>query len=211
MEVVFSTGFEDGKFPPYPGQELLLVPEGWHPDWMPGQKPGPVRPEIQPEDLYRGDKGFHKGRYGLKISHAYSFFDGVVYRQFPAIVGASYQLRAYSTAESGGGLQCRIGIDPTGGEDFRAGSVVWDDGWGTDDPGFKPYEWRQLCTAIVKATGEHVTIFMNVRCRDAVQVNAGFFDDVELLADVDNPTPEPGSVVWMVDLHITGTIELLGD
>ena len=212
MEVVYSTGFEDGKFPPYAGQEHLLIPEGWHPDWVQGDKPGPVRPETQPEDKERGDRGIHTGRYGFKICHAYSFFDGVIYRRVPAFKGKDYQLAAWATAESQGGLQCRVGIDPTGGNNFRADVVQWGEGWGTDYEGFQPYSWRKLSTPKVCATGDYVTIFLNVRCRDAVQVNAGFFDDIELLAATDEtptpPTPVTGGY-YEVDLRITGKIRFV--
>lgn len=216
MQVVFSEGFEHGNFPPYEGQTHLLVPEGWDPDWIPGAKPGPVRPEIQPEDAERGDRGIHTGRYGIKLCHAYSFFDGVLHRQVQVAGGVRSQARGWTTAESGGGLGCRIGIDPTGGTDFRADTVQWSDWWGTDYPEFDSYVWRQLSTPVVDAGPEGlVTIFLRVVCRHAVQVNAGFWDDVELLAEGSPtppptpppPTPPPGSRRWRVDLRITGTVE----
>jgi len=207
MNVVFSTGFEDGKFPPYNGQDFLLVPEGWHPDWVPGVKPGPVRPEVQPEDREKGDRGIHSGRFGAKLAHAYSFFDAVLYRTLPSTQGKKYVARGWATAESQGGLGNQIGIDPTGGTDFRADSVVWSDWWGTDFPEFEPYFWRQMSTGEVTAECGRVTVFLRVKCRNAVQVNAGFWDDIELLEEEgSSPPPPPEKGHYEVDLQIKGTI-----
>lgn len=188
METIWSTGFEDGNFPPYGGQSYLLVPQGWHPAWKPGEKPGPVRPEIQPEDKQRGDKGVHSGRYGVKLAHAYSFFDAALTRAFPATPGVRYMARGWCTAESGGGLGCQIGI-ASGEPLFTDASVRWSEWWGTDFPEFTPYTWLNLGTPAVVAAHEKITVYLRVTCRDAVQVNAGFWDDVTLLSDEGTQPP----------------------
>lgn len=207
MEVIFREDFETGDFRPY-GDAPLLVPVGWDVDWVPGEKPGPVRPEVQPEDAERGDKGIHSGRYGVKLAHAYSFFDAVLYRTFSAAQGREYQARGWTTAESQGGLGSRIGIDPTGGTNFRAETVRWGkDWWGTDLPEFYSYLWRQLTTPVTVAEDSSVTVFLEVRCRDAVQVNAGFWDDIELLAaSVEEPQPLPGSDEIHLELRVNGEV-----
>lgn len=191
MDTVFRSSFDEG-FAPYDGEPLLLAPVGWKVAWLLGDKPGPVRPEIQPEIKSRGDKGVHSGENAVKLAHAYAFFDAVLYRVFAASPGTLYRALAWATAESQGGLACRVGLDPSGGENFLAQEVAWSDWYGTDDPQFAAYRWQTVAAEVI-ATGEQITLFLRCACRDAVQTNAGFFDDVALYAeDVAEPPPAPG-------------------
>ena len=190
LKILHHTTFDEG-FVAYPGEEHLLVPRGFHPVWTPGDKPGPVRPEVQPEIRSRGDRGMRTGENGLKLAHAWAFFDGALYMQFASAAGRRYAAQAYATAESGGGLACRVGVDPTGGTDHKSSAVVWSDWWGTDNTEFKSYLWKKL-TAEAVATGDQVTVFLRVACRDPVQVNAGFFDDLTFSGEEYNPPPVGG-------------------
>jgi len=201
MRTIFRTTFETENFI---ATEAGNIPEGWTLDWKPGDKPGPVRPEIQPEYKDKGDKGIHDGNVGVKMCHAYSFFSGVLYRKFASTREALYEARIYTTAESGGGLACRIGIDPFGGTDFQHVGVVWSEWYGTDDARFESYRWEQKTTKAI-ALDDYVTVFLQCECRDAVQVNAGFFDDFELLTEdtvpPDPPDPGEGTLGELMAAH----------
>lgn len=211
MHVLHRTSFDEG-FPPYEGEEHLLVPTGWHPIWTPGDKPGPVRPEIQPEIRSRGDRGILTGEHGLKLCHAFSFFDGAVYKDFASIPGRLYRAIVYATAESDGGLACRIGIGPPNiaWEDaINARDTDWSQWYGTDDAHFGPYLWQSIAVEHI-AAGDDVRVYLRCACRDAVQVNAGFLDDFILYGDEPTappPSPDQG-LMWHID-QLAAAVDLL--
>lgn len=186
MPVLHKTSFDEG-FQAYEGQQHLRGPVGWQVIWVPGDKPGPVRPEIQPEIRSRGDRGIHSGENGVKLCHAFSFFDACLYKHFGASPGRIYSARVWTTAESGGGLACQIGIDPMGNSDPQSDTVKWSIWHGTDDADFESYHWKAVQTQ-AEAHSPQITVFLRCTCRDAVQVNAGFFDDFELSVNDGNPT-----------------------
>lgn len=212
MNVLYHTSFDEG-FSEYQGEEFLLVPDGWHPVWKPGDKPGPVRPEVQPEIRSRGDRGIRTGEHGLKLAHAWAFFDAALYRQFASSPGLLYRISAYATAESGGGLACRVGIDPTGGTELESETIVWSEWYGTDDADFQPYTWQQraaeaqACPRVRGDDGDLVTVFLRCACRDPVQVNAGFFDDVTFSGEPYAPPPD-GGLLDLIDQLGTDLIAL---
>lgn len=196
MNVLYHTSFDEG-FPEYPTEPHLLVPSGWHPVWTPGDKPGPVRPEIQPEIRNRGDKGIRTGEHGLKLAHAWAFFDAALYMHLATSPGLHYLASAWVTAESDDGLACRVGLDPTGGAEILSPTVHWSNWWGTDNPGFKPYEWKQVAVESL-AAGNQMTLFLRATAREPVQVNAGFFDDVTFSGENRRP-PTDGNLLELVD------------
>ncbi|MFN2230463.1 MAG: hypothetical protein ACK2VA_11890 [Anaerolineae bacterium] len=199
MQTIYHTSFDEG-FEPQQGEQLLLTPKGWIVAWSPGEKPGPVRPEVQPEIRSRGDRGMLTGENGVKICHAYAFFDAVLYRCLAAAPGRRYRLSAWTTAESQGGLACQVGIHPAGELDWADPFVQWSTWYGTDDDDFLPYRWQSRATEVV-AEKDLITIFLRCTARDAVQVNAGFFDDVAVESDEGqiNPSPAPGSLADYLD------------
>lgn len=125
-------------------------------------------------------------------------------------VGWDYQLIAWFHAAEGSGARYRLGVDPTGGEDSLASTVVWSEG--TNDR-----EWTSR-TVRVTAVARRLTIFLDAaagseRARPAIV----WFDDVSLLpypcplGDVP-PTekpPDPGQSVC-VDWKGEGKPRVLG-
>jgi hypothetical protein len=64
----------------------------------------------------------------------------------------------------------------------------------------------------VIAEGDLITVFLRVTARDAVQVNAGFFDDVLLEADEQtSPTPIDGGLQGYLDQLRATTQQLTAD
>jgi hypothetical protein len=196
VNTLYHTSFDEG-FAEHEGESYLLVPAGWHPIWKPGDKPGPVRPEIQPEIRSRGDKGIRTGEHGLKLAHAWAWFDAALYMQFAASSGLRYAISAYATAESDDGLACQVGIDPTGGIEPESETVHWSNWYGTDDKDFKPYTWKQILVE-AEAAGDQVTVFLRCACREPVQVNADFFDDVTFSGEPYEPPPT-GDLLDLID------------
>ena len=138
------------------------------------------------------------GEHGCKLAHAYAYFDAVLYRTFTTAIGRLLRAQVWTTAESIGGLACQIGIDPAGGFEPGDPTVVWSDWYGTDDPLFQPYRWQQV-VADAEAQAPVVTVLLRCKARDAVQVNAGFFDDIAVFSDEPEPPPTPHGIGPYVD------------
>jgi len=200
MTELHHTSFDEG-FEPYGDEIHLIGPVGWSIAWVPGEKPGPVRPEVQPELRSRGDRGIRTGEHGVKMCHAFSFFDGVFFRSFATAPGLTYRAQVYATGECPeGGLACRIGIDPKGGTHLEQQEITWSDWYGTDDAHWQAYRWQCLVSEVI-AEATEITVFLNCACRYAHEVNAGFFDDFTLLGERQSTEP--------IDERLTGHINQL--
>ena len=68
--------------------------------------------------------------------------------------GWDYQITAFYTLDERGGGRCRLGVDPDGGTDPEASSIVW-------SAGAQRREWDVL-TVRVTANGRRITIFLEV-------------------------------------------------
>jgi hypothetical protein len=208
MPTIYESSFEVEGFTS--DDTHLVRPNGWDVSYVDGSKPGPVRPEIQPEDTERGDRGVHSGRYGVKLTHAYAFYDAALYKRFTVGEGTEVEFYAWTTADSPGLVAGRVGIDPYGGTDHKAGSVVWSEWYGTANPGFEPYRWQQLMSIAI-AQADTITVFLGASADDAVQYNSCFFDDIKVWVDDESPDPEPEpepEYTQVVDVPINGTLRL---
>ena len=69
MNTIYQSSFDEG-FSAQQGEQLLRVPNGWTLVWIPGDKPGPVRPECQPEVRSQGDRGIRTepGSFAVQIT-----------------------------------------------------------------------------------------------------------------------------------------------
>lgn len=186
MRTIYRSSFDEG-FEYQDAENSIQKPVGWEAVWLPGEKPGPVQPEFRTELRSRGDKGIRTGENGVKMAHAYAFFDACLFRSFAAQPGADYRAEVWATAESLGGLACRIGL-ASGAPAFLHTELPWSPWYGTDDNLFRPYHWQPVSIEHT-ATADHITVYLRCKCRDAVQVNAGFFDDVALYLLSENDPP----------------------
>lgn len=85
--------------------------------------------------------------------------------------GWDYQLTAWFHTQEGSGGMYRLGVDPAGGNDFAAATVVW-----SEDSNDR--EWTVLTTRVT-ATDRRITVFLDASA--AGQQSAVWFDEVELL------------------------------
>jgi hypothetical protein len=204
MPTIYESSFEVEGFT---SDDVHLVrPNGWDVSYVDGTKPGPVRPEIQPEDSNNGDRGVHSGRYGVKLTHAYAFYDAALYKRFTVGAGTEVEAYVWTTADSPGLVAGHVGIDPRGGTDHKADHVVWSEWYGTRNPGFEAYNWQQLMS-VATAESDTVTVFLGAAATDAVQYNSCFFDDIKVWID-ETPEPEPEpepDATYTVDVPINGT------
>jgi hypothetical protein len=123
----------------------------------------------------------HSGERSQEISFDFRSGEAGIFRTAEVVPGHRYSIEAwakYMASETG--LQLYLGIDPAGGEDFAAGSVVW-------------HSWRDMSPdrwvatqEIVRASGSRLTIFL--RAVHPVGADGGhkpggntMFDDVSLV------------------------------
>jgi PKD repeat protein len=108
-----------------------------------------------------------------------------IYQQIGANPAWDYQVSAwYHLAERGGGF-CRLGIDPAGGDDPTATSVIW-------SQGNEQRNWAQLLVRIT-ALAPRISIFLEVAAQDTRAI--AYFDDVLLIpypCPIQECNPKPG-------------------
>lgn len=193
MEEIFRDGFENGYYhadDPYSGENEvneLECPEGWIPDWIQGTAPGENhRPEYKPrvgtEEVQFGNKCV--GIHTTSASH-----DGVLYRQLSVLSGATVRATAWAMGKGDGGHGMVVGIDPTGGTDFKSQNVAWGDWWSTDVPDWVEGAWAEIdCETVAESS--KVTVFLRTTARYA-NSNAAHFDEVVIESDATPPIPPP--------------------
>lgn len=148
--------------------------------WLPLSKAyDPAAPPRLNENKFLPN--IHSGVRSQEISFDYRSGEAGIYRTAEVAPGHRYAVEAwakYMPSESG--LQLYLGIDPTGGDNFSAGSVAW-------------HPWRDMTPnqwvatqETVRATGNRLTIFL--RAVHPVAADGGekpggntMFDDVSLV------------------------------
>lgn len=160
---LLNSGFEDGQLPPW----MLL--EGVGGVVAPGVPLGSIDP--------------HSGSTFLAIMPKSTPFSGTIC-QVASVPSGRYHLSVWSRVFHGGfGAECaesRVGLDPTGGTNPCAASVVWSS-W--DSQAQSCYsEWRELLTPAAEVTSGTCTVFLQYIQRAAnYQVNC--FDDALLVKE----------------------------
>ena len=116
-------------------------------------------------------------------------FRGGIYQQVPVTPGVVYQTDAGWAAVTQPDFERKLGLDPTGGSDPLASTVVWGpSAWGPDS------SWPDL-TVSTRATGPTMTVFVWVDHPTTYGNDWIFIDAVGLWPDANQPpatvTPKP--------------------
>ena len=207
MQTIFKSSFEEG-FEYYHGIGELTVPKNWTPDWVDGNEPGVLhRPEYASKDKNKGQPEIHSGRFAANFFTVHATHDGCLYRTFRVGKGSGVRVRAMVMGIShgdnlitDGGHGMRLGIDPSGGKDFTALSVVYGDYYSSYMKsrrfGAKRYQegkWVEVSVEAI-AQEDEITVFMHAKCDFAVDINASHWDDLELAvgqaSEVTPPKPK---------------------
>jgi hypothetical protein len=193
MQTVFRSSFEEGSYD-YQGIPQLTCPTGWTPHWIDGPASGILhRPEYEVKDRERGHPETRTGRYSASFYTVFATHDACLYRKFRVssgkLVRASVWAMNVSNSRGGrdGGHGMQVGIDPAGGEDHTAPSVVYGGWWSSYMPDWQEREWRELSIEAMAAT-DVVTVFLHAKCDYAADVNASYWDDFQL--QTGNAEPE---------------------
>jgi len=195
--VLLNTGFEEGFSSRGAGE--VEVANGWHPWWQdgPDQEDGfNRRPEYKPQDArIFGHGRVREGSFSQKWFNNYATHHAGLLQQVNVPSGSLVTLTAYAWAWSSskdtfdvsdGQYSVRVGIDPTGGTDWRSPNIVWSPENLTTD------QWVQMSVQTQAKAGT-VTAFLRGDAEFRVVHNDVYFDDVCLtyVAPTPPPTPRP--------------------
>jgi len=118
----------------------------------------------------------HSGQRSQEMTFDYLSAEAGIYRQAQTIAGHRYRIEAWGKhVSSVSPVVLSIGIDQTGGEDWRAPSVAWHE-W--DELGEDVWVFTEVT---VRASGDRLTVFLKGYHPAAEKGGATLFDDVRAL------------------------------
>ena len=231
METFFQSSFEEGSYDyqpegaPRPVGELTC-PIGWTPQWIEfdDDPPGILhRPEYDMKDKQQGHPEVHSGRFAATFNTRHATHDGCLYRKFKVGKGKGVRVRVMAMGISheddmvtDGGHGMRVGIDPTGGEDHTALSVVYGDWYSSymKDKKFgaqqyKEGKWVEVSAETV-SKAEEVTVFLHARADFGVDINASHWDDLVIeVGDASEIPPPKRKEIKVADLSLGQLVGLI--
>jgi LysM repeat protein len=197
-----NPGFE-GDYYPWMNLNTAQVAHGWTPWWRSRQDGDPKAYYFQPE--YKQANGYvfpERVHGGAAAQQWFTFFathEAGMYQQvFGVTPGTRYRFTAWaqvwSSAEDNSSVSrdpaypnLRVGIDPTGGWNPWAGSVVWSQPYAFYD------QWGQLAVEAV-AQADVLTVFMYSAPNYPVKHNDMYWDDAVLVPVGQGNVPPPTAV-----------------
>lgn len=195
-----NSGFEEGFHVQGAAQEVSVA-NGWTAWWVQGSRQQTnqgylVRPEYKAEDgnLF-GYRRVHSGQFAQKFFNSFSTHDSGLFQVIDVTAGINLQFTAWvQTWSTGsddpeqvvepGDYQVSVGIDPTGGTNPLASSVIW------SEPQFSNNSWTQLMVA-AQAQSDQVTVFTRGAPQYRVKHNDSYWDDLSLIQIEALPEPTP--------------------
>jgi hypothetical protein len=164
-----EAGFVPGVSPlgeDCPGWNVAV---GWH---------GLVAPGTPASSCLNENKNManvHSGERSQEMTFDFIKAEAGIYRQAQTISGHRYRVQAWGKhVASASPVQLFLGLDLSGGEDWRASSVTWHD-W--DEVGEDVWVFTE---ETVRASGDRLTIFLKGYHPSPVRGGATLFDDVRV-------------------------------
>ncbi|MEM9776908.1 MAG: hypothetical protein AAF902_20185, partial [Chloroflexota bacterium] len=220
------------------------MPSDWTPYWRSQKEfenPDPVRfrqPEYKPACIGTEPCPFpNRLRDGSEALQYFTFFsthEGGAMQTVSVEQGQTYCFsswgHSWSAQDDGdaisgpddGELFQKVGIDPTGGTDFRSSSIIWSD-QETDPWGRIQYDEYGLFTISAVAEAGEITVFVYSQPRHPTKHNNVYWDDAYLslvdpiftstitsTADINVLTTvtDTASVSQTIDFDVTGTVQI---
>lgn len=179
----------------------VKVAEGWTywaSDGKPPERDGPCQlPEYKPlpksEDVHR----VYEGNVAQCWFIRWKIMDAGIYQRVDSVAGADYQFSIMCQAwcsdkndprVSDGELNVQIGIDPTGGTDPFAPSVVYSD-WKWVGP-----EYERYLSPRVQAKGAKLTVFVRAWNKWELSHNDIYVDSAQLTRYGGTEPPDGGDI-----------------
>lgn len=191
-----NAGFEEGFSTRGAGE--VGVANGWEPWWINGS-PAETdqgflrRPEYKPENAHIfGMRRVHSGVFAQKWFTTYSTHTGGIFQRVSVPAGSlatfSAWVQVWSSQDPNpdavvepGNYRVSVGIDPTGGTNAAAGSVVW------SEEVIQYNTWIKLQVQ-AKAQADAITVFLRGRNEYRTKFNDSYWDDTCLT--IVRPTPK---------------------
>lgn len=202
QNLLTNPGFEGG-FSAFSGQQPRSVANGWEPWHIPREDDMPSFQNAQPLYIAASQAGsegitprIRTGNDAQVFWTRFATFEGGLYQQVTGLTpGAELRFSIYGRvwsstfgdpelSEDPGDVSLRVGIDPTGGTDPTAASVVY------AEPAIFYDTYRQYAI-IDEAESSTVTVFVRVSVGLPVQNTEIFLDDAELALTSDPSDPDP--------------------
>ena len=192
---VRNPGFEDGFRTR--GASQVVVAKEWEPWYQdgPNQEDGYYhRPDYGAENAsVFGRRRVREGNFAQKWSSTYATHRAGILQQIAVPANSMVTLKAWAQAWSSsadnpavskeGAYALMVGIDPTGGVDWRASTVIWSPANTALD------SWVELSVQ-ARAKGDRVTVYLRGEATYRLKHNDAYFDDVCVSASAP-PTPIP--------------------
>lgn len=190
----------EGPYSPWNGVSQIQMPGGWIPWWAEAAEGDPDwknhRPEWKPAEGQYYPNRVHSGERALQWHKSYATFQSGAYQQVSVPENAPLRFSAYgqawscddwnhcpdATSHDPANMAMRIGIDPTGGTNPWAGSVVWS-GWGN------PLDAWAYFAVETTAQGGVVTVFLYSNPDWPKQNQDVYYDDASLVVIGEAPPP----------------------
>ncbi len=202
QNLLSNPGFENG-FTTLQGEQPRNVAIGWTP-WNASRTGSmPSFQNVQPKYIAASTASANgvvpRIRSGQDAQIYYSFFethDGGIYQRVSGITPNTelrFSIYAYvwsttfenpNLSEDPGGVGVRVGIDPNGGTDPFAASVVY-------SPPLVAYDAYRQLSVIATAASSTVTVFVRSTVSEPVQYTYIYLDDAVLAATTTQPTVPP--------------------
>ncbi len=201
--VLQNPGFEGGSYMYNNDGDQKYVPQGWTPWWNATAtfncKGNPPADFQKPHyELEQHSTHVHGGIQSARWWTGYTVHQGGLYQTVAAQAGTTYQFSAWAfgwsskdgvvDGVSAGPVDLKVGIDPTGGTNANASSVVWGATLSVTD------KFVQV-SAQATASAPNITVFLYDRPYWCFQRNDSFWDDTALAVTATGPTPLPGGGV----------------
>lgn len=192
----------EGTYTPWNGISQIQVPAGWTPWWGEAAEGDPEwknqRPEWKPAEGVYYPTRVHSGERAIQWHKSYATFLSGAYQQVNVPANAPLRFSAYgqawscadwnqcqdSTSYDPANVGMRIGIDPTGGTNPWAASVVWS-AWGNPLDAWAPFSVE------ASAQGSVVTVFLYSNPDWPKQNQDVYYDDASLVVIGAAPPPAP--------------------
>jgi hypothetical protein len=189
-----NPGFE-GTFAQYEWYQTAIVAPDWLPWWKPqaaGDEAWKNRmPEYKPAAPH--EDRIHSGGNAQQLFTYHGTHEAGIYQKVDNVrPGSQLRFSIYAQAwagdgndpdesKGGGPMRIKVGIDPTGGTDAYAGSIVW-------SGEINPLDAWQLVTVEARATSSSVTVFTHSAPPWPSKHNDVYYDDASLIV-VAAPAP----------------------
>ena len=192
----------EGPYSAWSGIPQLQMPAGWTPWWTDGSSGDPEwanqRPEWKPAEGAVYPNRVRSGERALQWFKSYATYWAGAYQQVTVPQNAQLRFSVYgqawscsdwamcpdATSYDPANMRMRVGIDPTGGTNPWAPTVVW-------SGEFNPLWGWEYIEVQAAAQGTQVTVFLSSRPDWPKQNQDVYYDDASLVVVGSAPAPPP--------------------